>query len=114
MDTPKKFYRYETVQYATHDHDGELVSSPFPNPTLQLREFNLHKETPKGYWISYGGLTLSSPSRWISKTSKKRYAYPTKEEALNNFIKRKEYQIKLLEYQLSSAKIALSLAKNRL
>lgn len=40
------------------------------------------KETPCGYWLMthYGG-----NKRWVSKTSLKRFAYPTKEEAFNSF-----------------------------
>ena len=51
-----KFYRYEIVEYAEHDIDGELVSPLIPNPKLELREYDLFKETPKGYWIGYGSL----------------------------------------------------------
>ena len=46
------------------------------------------------------------------KNSKKRFAYLTKQEALNNFIKRKEIQIKILEINLDDAKQALKSAKN--
>jgi hypothetical protein len=107
-----KFYRYEAVQYATTDMDGEYVSSPFPNPKLELRDYDLISETPKGYWIGYVnqfGVTYGW-KKWIPKTSKKRFAYPTKEEALLNYIKRTEKRIGILEYQLTSSKIGLNLA----
>jgi len=35
-----KFYRYEAIQYAEHDIDGELVSPKIPNPTIELREYD--------------------------------------------------------------------------
>lgn len=100
-----KFYRYETVEYSESDIG-------IPNPTLVLREFNLFKETPKGHWIGCGlhiPGSLRGKAFWVSKTSKKRYAYPTKAEALNNFIRRKKRQKGILKYQLSSCQAALEL-----
>jgi len=111
-----KFYRYETVEYAVHDIDGELVSSPFPNPKLELRKYDLIKETPKGYWIGFKnnyGIKIGTWQKWISKTSRKRFAYPTEKEALNNFILRTERRIKILDRQLISCKIGLEIAKKK-
>ncbi len=88
----KKFYRYETINYT----NGKM---------LQLIELNMHKETKKGFWIGYGSLeegNLRSQSIWVSKTSVKRYAYPTPEEAQKNFIKRNEKRIKILKKQILS------------
>ena len=58
---------------------------------LRFIEYQLVKETPKGYWITHRSwrLQMISP-KWISKTSRKRFAYPTKQEALTNYIKRTE------------------------
>jgi hypothetical protein len=98
-----RFYRYEAIQYAEHDYDGELVSPKYPNPKLELNVYELISETPHGYWIGYDLIKL----KWISKTSKKKFAYPTKEEALTNFIKRNEKRIKILEYQIMYCKISL-------
>ena len=109
-----KFYRYEAHEYAVLDYDGEYVSSPFPNPKLEVMEYELIKETPKGYWI---GLRLNSWSetvhwkKWIPKSSKKRYAYPTKEEALTNYIKRTERRVSILKHQLRVSEISLRDAK---
>ena len=108
-----KFYRYEAVQYAVIGDDGEYTDSHLPNPKLELRTYDLFKETPKGYWIGYGSLGYSRYSwkKWVSKTTKKRFAYPTKEEALINFIKRTERRIGILDSQLTACKISLNLAK---
>jgi hypothetical protein len=112
METPKLFYRYTSYETASMGIDGEYTSSPFPNPRLRVEEYNLHKETPKGYWIGYGKLDeLHSPSRWVSKDGKKRFAYPTKEEALTNFIKRNERRVKILKRQVMSCEIAIRLAE---
>ncbi len=110
-----KFYRYEAVQYASLDMNGEFYSSSIPNPQLNLIELNLFKETAKGYWIGYGNSSgLKSGARWVSKTSKKRYAYPTKKEAIENYIMRFKKRIKILEYQLWYCKISLSLPEREL
>jgi len=113
-----KFYRYEIRNYASLGADGDYVSSSIPNPKVELTEFNLHKETPKGYWIGYGYYyptdSLRGKSHWISKTSKKRYAYPTKEEALKSFIYRQKYALKILDYQILNRKFALNIAESML
>lgn len=109
MDNDMQFYRYEAHEYAVTDIDGEYVSSPFPNPRITLYSYNLHKETPKGYWIGYGHSDngLQSHSKWVSKTAKKRYAYPSKKEAMTNYIKRTERRIEILKRQLDVSEIAL-------
>jgi hypothetical protein len=110
-----KFYRYRAENSAVHDIDGELMTPSIPNPYIVLEEYFLNRETPKGYWIGYeenGDGYLHSAFKWVSKTARKRYAYPTKEEALQSFIKRKEKQIKILKYQLSNAGMALLNAKS--
>lgn len=122
METNKhmQFYRYEAVVYAELDIFGnrddpseEYGSSRFPNPSIVLYIYNLHKETPKGYWIGYGypDNGLQNHSRWVSKTAKKRYAYPSKEEAITNYIKRTERRVKILKSQLRISEIALMNAK---
>lgn len=109
-----KFYRFQAVQYAQLDSNtGEYASSPFPNPQLELNEYNLLKETPCGYWIGYGSLSSGKYNwkKWVSKTTRKRFAYPTKKEALINYIKRTERRIGILDSHLTACKIGLELAK---
>lgn len=109
-----KFYRYEERYYTSLGGDGDYSFPGIPILKLELNEFNLYKETPGGYWIGYGEIApgkLRGHARWVSKYSIKRYAHPTKEEALHSFIKRKEKQISILEDALSDAKMALLSAK---
>jgi hypothetical protein len=112
MDKPKEFYRYEAVRYASCEYESYLK--------VELITYNLHKETPKGYWIGASWVTYPkghklnyrSHLRWVSKDSKKRHAYPTKEEALTGFIARTKRRANILTSQLSDCKGALTIAKN--
>jgi hypothetical protein len=51
---------------------------------------------------------------WVSKTAKKRYAYPTKDEALTNFIKRNERRVKILSRQVTVCKMSIAEATRML
>jgi hypothetical protein len=111
-----EFYRYEARTYAniSGDDDYNRYSLPLlPNVKVELITYNLHKETPKGYWVGFGNHVfgkLRGNSIWISKTSKRRRAYPTKEEALTNFITRTKRRAKILQSQLDICLTALSIA----
>lgn len=114
LQNKMEFYRYELVTYASYNYITEEYESDTSNVKVVLRTYNLHKETPKGYWIGYGGLDktmLRISSKWISKTSIKRFAYPTKQGAMDNFIKRTEKRIKIQEYDIIKCKNALSQAE---
>lgn len=107
------FYRYEAIQYASLDTFGEYETPKLPNPSLVLHTYKALKETPKGYWINYGILNKNTDrGKWVSKTAKKRFAYPTKEDALNNFITRTKKRIKILKYQTTSCIISVSKAES--
>jgi hypothetical protein len=100
METqPKNFYRYE-------DH-LDYWNFYLNIPKLIIREINfkLVKETPKGYWIKQISI-LPEDERWVSKSSRNRYAFPTKAEAINNFLHRKSRQISILDKKLQQAKKA--------
>lgn len=113
MEEVKQFYRYDLKGYSnmsTSDYSEETYRT-----TYNLIEivYSLHKETPKGYWIGSGHYIKSkirSNSIWVSKTAKKRHAYPTKEEALDNYIKRALRYKDILENKLSNTIYGLNLA----
>jgi len=116
-----EFYRYETVDRTptSYDINGEVI----PNRNhwdirLELQTFNLVKETKKGYWICSGNPNqvnkLKEEAYWVSKTAKKRFAYPSKEQALKSFICKKELQIKILNMRLSEAISGKRMAKHEL
>ncbi len=98
--TPTQLFRYEERLDTRGVH-------------VDIRVFNVVKETPCGYWIDlYNGLfEYDKHSRkWVSKTAKRRFAYPTEHEALTNFKARKRRQIEILQSRIHYAKVALRMA----
>ena len=84
----------------------------YPASELIFFVYSVVKETPKGVWIKLRGYEdcTYQRKRFILNTSRKKYAYSSKEEALYSFIKRKERQIKILSVKLSAAEDLLELA----
>ncbi len=98
-----KFYRYEIMIHP--DHVG-----------IALGEFEMITETPKGYWIGikllYSKTDKWIEKHWVSKTSRKRYAYPTKEEALIGYIKRTKHRMGILTHQIDLCRQGIAIAEN--
>lgn len=86
------FYRYHDSYYM-----GERIT---------CYKFKAIRETPCGYWIMD-----DRRERWISKTSMRRFCYPTKEEAWVNFVARKKRQLKLLKSRISDVEHTLDIVK---
>ena len=62
--------------------------------------------TPKGVWLD-----LFGTRKFVLNDSRKQYASPTKETALQGFIKRKHRQISILTARLTEAQEGLALAE---
>ncbi len=94
-------YRYE---------DGDFYENPefgtVKNPPL-LRRFYAVRETPCGYWIRM----MNGRERWVSKTSRKRYAYPSLKEAAQSYLQRKRHQVGWCKFYLKKAKHFLTHAE---
>ena len=73
---------------------------------LFLQKFNVLRETELGYWFHYHG-----EEKWTSNKAKSRFAYPTKKEALINFIKRKEFYKSILDTRLEEVILCIKAAK---
>lgn len=84
---------------------------------IELNVFILLRETDKGYWIipqhseHSDILWKEDIKKWIPKKSKKRFAYPTKSEALQNLVARTERYVLILSSRLRRAEQSLRLAK---
>jgi hypothetical protein len=85
-----KFYRYGAVAY----DNGTVRVICTTYPVIRL--------TPKGCWVGFEGYPCKGRNpigrnmHFILNTSRKKYAYPTKEEALQGFIARQNCRMNLL------------------
>ena len=100
-----ELYRYETQD---NKKTVELV----------LRKFYVVRETECGYWYipdhmkGYDQVLpeyFKKSQRWVSKTSRKRRCYPTKEDALKSFQIRAAWRLRHLRRQMMIAEIGESL-----
>jgi len=96
---PKRFYRYTDPSWPS------MATEP------HLDIYVLARETPCGYWIKDEHAWVDDKEYWVSKTATRRRAYPTLQEALNSYRKRKERQVKIMEDQLHRAKLCFEIAK---
>jgi hypothetical protein len=80
----------------------------FPTVQINYHKFKILRETPKCYVIrEWAG----GKEKYVLKNAKKRFAYPTREEAKEGFIARKSRQIRLLNGQLDHAETAMKKVK---
>lgn len=96
---PEKDYDKELSGKVLYRYEGEedVHWKSFATYIIVLKTYEILKETPKGYWIRVRHYW----KKWVSKDGRKRYAYPTKAEALNNFKLRKEKQKEILKSRLN-------------
>lgn len=71
-------------------------------PSFKVREFYVIRETSKGYWINSHAYGFKK--RWVPMDGKNIFAYDSQKKALENYIKRKEFQVDVKKYQLDFAK----------
>lgn len=109
MDNITKLYRIDAymVGLVGGINGDDYLGS---RPEFSIKEYAILKETPHGYWINVNIFYSSSSidKRWVSKTSKKRFAYPTKIEAWNGFKARKRRQLEIYETRCKNLKRMLN------
>lgn len=94
------YYRFQDFGVS---HGSEELGF-YSTRQVELREFRVIKETPKGVWIE---TTFSGDRRFVLTGARKQYACPTVEAARQSFMARKKRQIKILKKQLLNAEDAL-------
>ena len=71
---------------------------------VHLHSFRVTKETPCGVWLdSFGG------RRFVLRDARKRFACPTKEEAIESFRARKTKQLRILQKRIRHVERCLTL-----
>lgn len=97
------WYRFEDKEYAAPLDEFDRPNGP-GHTELRLFEFQVAKETPKGVRLSNGRLVL--------RDRRRRYACPTKTEALISFVERKRAQRRILQARLARVDRAIDLAQH--
>jgi len=100
MKDKMKFYKYERQDHYYTDEYSDYAYYSYTS--IELKTFDLIKETPKGYWIRD-----LFEKRWVSKTARKRFAYPTKEQALKSLCRRTEVYKNILTSRIKRLNNAL-------
>lgn len=116
------WHRYKDQPYShVIDADRELYGSTLQ---LDLVTFEVFKITPKGVWLARAWdinrsgdqptLYEHAAKHFVRLNAKRRYAHPTKVEALKSFIARKKSQAAILQRQLDRVDKAERLGKAEL
>lgn len=82
------------------------------NARITLIEYRVVSRTPKGVWIVPTWDWNEQHKRFVLDGEGKRFAYPTKEQARQNYIRRKRSEIAHTARQHDKAKYLLYLAEN--
>lgn len=98
------WYRYE--DRLSGDDWGTYVN-------VNLRQFEVVRETPKGVWLRLYEYSDMSPLRFVLRESRKRYACPTKEQAMESFLARKRKQMRILKQKLQHVEEAIQIAEGK-
>jgi len=112
MTKPEIWYRYIDVAYST-GYDEYTDRSTGSIIEVELREYEVLRRTPKGAWINASPFRSTTSVRGIADekfvllSARKRFAHPTKDEAMTSFIARKRAQIRIYEARVKRAKEAL-------
>lgn len=105
METRQIYYRFESR--LAYDGEGGIE--------IQERRFAAVKKTPRGAWVVelnpytfwQAAICDGFFKRFVLDGARKRYCYPTQDEALLSFRKRKECLVSRLENNLLVARAAL-------
>jgi len=84
--------------------DSEANRYGTSSPRVDLMWFEVTKRTPKGAWINHSGA-----KKFVNLQARKRFATPSKEEALESLSCRLSRQITILQTQLARAQAAKSI-----
>lgn len=103
----EQWYRYEDVRYAAPVYEDEDYHRGQGRLEVRLRAYPVFKHTPKGVWL----LDYAMDKRFVRLEARKRYACPTKHDALVSFIARKQAQQRILQSKLDTVREALVKAK---
>ena len=89
------WYRYDGAAYGAIEGEDAWPYVGPPRLDVILSEYPVTRITSKGVWLNIYGT-----KKFILSHARKRFAYPTKSEALESFIMRKKRQITICNTQI--------------
>ena len=89
----KCIYRVDSTRFATCMCD-EACSHGY-DIRVSIHSYSVFSQTPKGVWLGH-----FHKDRFVRLSGTKRFAYPTKQEAIASFLARKQRQLSILTAQL--------------
>lgn len=107
------YYRYRDQCYAPSLDEWENPIGE-SRKVILLEIFRVKSHTPKGVWLQWKiGPWTSTEKKFVLHNARKKFAHPTRNEALESFIARKTKQKKILSAQLRTVESFLNLAKDK-
>lgn len=100
----KTLYRYQKTC-----HEETITTDGISNVDLYLTEYPVIRETPSFYVFREHG--QYGKEKRTSKTASSRFAFPTKKEALQNFISRSKSSVGLAKYHIEYTQLAIQKAE---
>lgn len=86
---------------------------------FMLQRYHILRETPCGYWfVHLYEKTFSTEhkelsKRWVSKSSRRRFCYPTKEEAWQSYRARKWHHLARLDEQIKNIRAVVNVIEHQ-
>lgn len=101
-------YRLSDVGYSISDEYGDHA---YTDTCVELDAYPIHKVTPCGHTLEhYSG----ARRRFVSSQTDKRFALPTIEDAVENFIRRKTRQAQIYERRANTARRCIEMVTDLL
>lgn len=99
---------WHRVTFQCYASSVDEFDRPYGTGTISLiyHQFEVVKETPKGVWLDIG----FGEKKFVLKSSKRQWASPTKDVAMQKFIRRKQRHVAILKAQIYNIERALALA----
>ena len=88
---------------AYHPYDERFYPLSKPRVSIFYESFPVIRRTPKGVWLQLPG--YYGDKRFVLRDARKRFACPTKEEALESLHARTKRRVLILGAQLKKAQI---------
>jgi hypothetical protein len=105
------WYRYLAFRESTGIFDNEWSESCGYDIRLSCFEYQVIRHTPKGVWLKQ---PYCMGKKFVLKDARKRFAHPTKREALISYIARQKRRILILNSQIKDSEMGLRVADRML